>query len=89
MSFKDELNARLSGAFGDNVVGFRLTVMEGAGAVVEGYKGVSFVSTNEIKFRVSKTFLTITGENLEILDINGCEACIAGKVQKVEIATPA
>ena len=85
MPFKDELNNKIAAVFGDNPMGFSITVQEDVGATVVGYRGVSYVSKNEIKFRVSRTFITIFGVNLEILDINGQEAIVGGKITKFEV----
>ena len=92
MPFKDELEQiitrikqKVSDNFGENPLGFSVTVKEGFGAIITGYRGVSYVSEDEIRFRVSKTFVTIFGKNLIIVDINEGEAIVSGTVTRFEV----
>lgn len=85
MGFNDETLSKFYNVFGENVVGFKVTLLEGYGIVVEGHKGLNGLTSEQAVIRVGKTLLFVSGENLQVLDINQNELHLGGKITAVNV----
>ncbi len=65
--------------------GYKYSVFSGNAVVVEGHKGIVGYSSEEVLFAVNKTFLQVTGTNLQIRCMEKHFAVIIGKIHKVEV----
>lgn len=85
MSFIGEILDKFSIDMKENVNGYKITVINGVGVIVEGHRGVIALASNEIKLRINKNYIIIYGESLRIKEISDSDAYIVGKIIKTEI----
>ena len=64
---------------------FSVSVYGGRGVHVEGHKGVSFMSGEEMIFKTKKGVLSIRGMGLKILEIGENDAYITGVIKGVDV----
>lgn len=60
-----------------------VTVFGRVGASVEGHKGVLYFSSEEIRFKTKGRILSISGQNLVIIEVSEHDAVVSGSVEKV------
>ncbi len=70
---------------GEALAPFTYTVYGDGLICVSGYKAVTFYSPTEIKLRIHKGTLAITGEGLKIAEAGGGEIVIKGKISCAQI----
>lgn len=79
MSFLTEMRSRL--AFDEGIAGTLFAVADFHGMVVQGHKGISKFSAEEIVINLKHGKLKITGENLRFLEINKDEIFLEGEIK--------
>lgn len=84
MGFFNEKIVKLGLDPNDCVGGYRVTVFDRCGALIEGHKGILSIDKNEITVRLKKTSLTVKGKNLKIVEINPSEIYVSGSVSALE-----
>ncbi len=84
--FIDELKHKLKT---DAECSFTLTLMGDGFLVASGIKGVLGANGEEVRLRLKKHIASITGSELEIVQIGGGEAYIKGAIRGVNIENQA
>ncbi len=85
MSFIGEILDKFSIDMKENVNGYKITVINGVGALVEGHRGVIALESHEVKLRINKSYILIKGESLKLKEIGDSDAYIVGKIVGTEI----
>ncbi|HKL94713.1 MAG TPA: YabP/YqfC family sporulation protein [Clostridia bacterium] len=80
--FIDEIKAKFPD---DLVADFSFTVFGDSFLVGAGIKSLAYLSENEIRFRVNKRYLLISGTELTLAEIGQGEFAVKGKIASVEI----
>lgn len=84
-SFNDSI-AQICGLELSALVGsYKYSVFGGTTVVVEGHKGITNYSDNEISFRLSDGVLTIAGSDLKIKCLSKNFAVITGRINNVGV----
>lgn len=84
MSFFNEVILKL-GLSPDNCIGGDIvSIYDGAGALIEGHKGLSFIGKEQVTVRLKKGSIDIKGVNLKIEAVNADEVFITGKIISAE-----
>ncbi len=84
MSFFNEIILKIGLKPEDSIGGWKLTLLDGKGALLEGHKGVQSYNNEEIIAKIKGDLLQITGADLKVAEINDLELFIKGKIYKVE-----
>ena len=79
--FFDELKLKLG--LGD-VVHFSVTILGRNAVVIEGVKNVVFSNENQLKARVKKCVVSVSGERLKIKEIGDGNILISGVIGGVQ-----
>ena len=79
--FFDELKLKLN--LGD-VVHFSVTILGRNAVVIEGVKNVVFSNENQLKARVKKCVVSVSGERLKIKEIGDGNILISGVINGVQ-----
>lgn len=85
MSFIGEILDKFSIDMKENVNGYKITVINGVAVLIEGHRGVISLESNEIKLRINKNYIIISGESLNVKEISDSDAYIIGKIARTEI----
>lgn len=84
MSFFNEIILKIGLKPEDSIGGWKLTLLDGKGALIEGHKGVQSYNSEEVVAKIKGDLLQVTGENLKVAEINDLELFIKGKIYKIE-----
>ena len=79
--FFDELKLKLNL---EDVVHFSVTILGRNAVVIEGVKNVVFSNENQIKARVKKCVVSVSGERLKIKEIGDGNILISGVINGVQ-----
>lgn len=79
--FFDELKLKLNL---EDVVHFSVTILGRNAVVIEGVKNVVFSNENQIKARVKKCVVSVSGERLKIKEIGDGNILISGVIGGVQ-----
>ena len=79
--FFDELKLKLNL---EDVVHFSVTILGRNAVVVEGVKNVVFSNENQLKARVKKCVVSVSGERLKIKEIGDGNILISGVINGVQ-----
>lgn len=82
MSFVDEIKDKFKLM---ELSGYRLLLVNGKGVCFEGHRGIYEISDTVIKLRVKKGAVTITGADLNIVEITDSEVYISGIIKGIEL----
>lgn len=80
--FKDEMKKKMS--IKNEVLPFTLTMLSRSKMMLSGVKNVMLSNDNALKFRLSGGSLTVSGENLQIIEIGGGDVYIHGIIGGVQ-----
>ena len=84
MSFFNEIILKIGLKPSEGIGGWKITLLDGKGALLEGHKGIVSYNTQEIVAKLKVGMLQITGDNLKVAEINAQELFVKGKINKVE-----
>ncbi|MBR2919239.1 MAG: YabP/YqfC family sporulation protein [Clostridia bacterium] len=79
--FFDELKLKLNL---EDVVHFSVTILGRNAVVIEGVKNVVFSNENQLKARVKKCVVSVSGERLKIKEIGDGNILISGLINGVQ-----
>ena len=79
--FFDELKLKLNL---EDVVHFSVTILGRNAVVIEGVKNVVFSNENQLKVRVKKCVVSVSGERLKIKEIGDGNILISGVINGVQ-----
>ena len=79
--FFDELKLKLNL---EDVVHFSVTILGRSAVVIEGVKNVVFSNENQLKARVKKCVVSVSGERLKIKEIGDGNILISGVIDGVQ-----
>ena len=79
--FFDELKLKLNL---EDVVHFSVTILGRNAVVIEGVKNVVFSNENQIKARVKKCVVSVSGERLKIKEIGDGNILVSGVINGVQ-----
>lgn len=79
--FFDELKLKLNL---EDVVHFSVTILGRNAVVIEGVKNVVFSNENQLKARVKKCVVSVSGERLKIKEIGDGNILISGVIDGVQ-----
>ena len=79
--FFDELKLKLDL---EDVVHFSVTILGRNAVVIEGVKNVVFSNENQLKARVKKCVVSVSGERLKIKEIGDGNILISGVINGVQ-----
>ena len=79
--FFDELKLKLNL---EDVVHFSVTILGRNALVIEGVKNVVFSNENQLKARVKKCVVSVSGEKLKIKEIGDGNILISGVINGVQ-----
>ena len=79
--FFDELKLKLNL---EDVVHFSVTILGRNAVVIEGVKNVVFSNENQLKARVKKCAVSVSGERLKIKEIGDGNILISGVIDGVQ-----
>ena len=79
--FFDELKLKLNL---EDVVHFSVTILGRNAVVIEGAKNVVFSNENQLKARVKKCVVSVSGEGLKIKEIGDGNILISGVINGVQ-----
>ena len=79
--FFDELKLKLNL---EDVVHFSVTILGRNAVVMEGVKNVVFSNENQIKARVKKCVVSVSGERLKIKEIGDGNILVSGVINGVQ-----
>ena len=79
--FFDELKLKLNL---EDVVHFSVTILGRNAVVIEGVKNVVFSNENQLKARVKKCVVSVSGEKLKIKEIGDGNILISGVINGVQ-----
>ena len=79
--FFDELKLKLNL---EDVVRFSVTILGRNAVVIEGVKNVVFSNENQLKARVKKCVVSVSGERLKIKEIGDGNILISGVINGVQ-----
>lgn len=79
--FFDELKLKLNL---EDVVHFSVTILGRNAVVIEGVKNVVFSNENQLKTRVKKCVVSVSGEGLKIKEIGDGNILISGVINGVQ-----
>ena len=79
--FFDELKLKLNL---EDVVHFSVTILGRNAVVIEGVKNVVFSNENQLKARVKKCVVSVSGERLKIKEIGDGNILISGVIGGVQ-----
>ena len=79
--FFDELKLKLNL---EDVVHFSATILGRNAVVIEGVKNVVFSNENQLKARVKKCVVSVSGERLKIKEIGDGNILISGVINGVQ-----
>ncbi|MBQ9108131.1 MAG: YabP/YqfC family sporulation protein [Clostridia bacterium] len=79
--FFDELKLKLNL---EDVVHFSVTILGRNAVVIEGVKNVVFSNENQLKARVKKCVVSVSGERLKIKEIGDGNILISGVINGVQ-----
>ena len=79
--FFDELKLKLNL---EDVVHFSVTILGRNAVVIEGVKNVVFSNENQLKARVKKCVVSVSGERLKIKEIGDGNILISGVINRVQ-----
>ena len=79
--FFDELKLKLGL---EDVVHFSVTILGRNAVVIEGVKNVVFSNENQLKVRVKKCVVSVSGERLKIKEIGDGNILISGVIDGVQ-----
>ncbi len=79
--FFDELKLKLNL---EDVVHFSVTILGRNALVIEGVKNVVFSNENQLKARVKKCVVSVSGERLKIKEIGDGNILISGVINGVQ-----
>ena len=79
--FFDELKLKLNL---EDVVHFSVTILGRNAVVIEGVKNVVFSNENQLKARVKKCVVSVSGEMLKIKEIGDGNILISGVINGVQ-----
>lgn len=79
--FFDELKLKLNL---EDVVHFSVTILGRNAVVIEGVKNVVFSNENQLKARVKKCIVSVSGERLKIKEIGDGNILISGVINGVQ-----
>ena len=79
--FFDELKLKLNL---EDVVHFSVTIIGRNAVVIEGVKNVVFSNENQLKARVKKCVVSVSGERLKIKEIGDGNILISGVINGVQ-----
>lgn len=79
--FFDELKLKLNL---EDVVHFSVTILGRNALVIEGVKNVVFSNENQLKARVKKCIVSVSGERLKIKEIGEGNILISGVINGVQ-----
>ena len=79
--FFDELKLKLNL---EDVVHFSVTILGRNAVVIEGVKNVVFSNENQLKARVKKCVVSVSGERLKIKEIGDGNILISGDINGVQ-----
>jgi sporulation protein YqfC len=88
MSFFNEMILKIGLKPEDAIGGWKFTLLDGQGALLEGHKGIVSYGENEVIARLKKGSLQIMGEKLKVAELNDSELFIKGKIIKIERVEP-
>ena len=84
-SFNDNI-AQICGLELATLVGsYKYSVFGGTNVIIEGHKGISSYSDNEVSFLLGNKLLKVNGSKLNIKCLNRNFAVVVGDVTKVEV----
>lgn len=79
--FFDELKLKLNL---EDVVHFSVTILGRNAVVIEGVKNVVFSNENQLKARVKKCVVSVSGERLKIKEIGDGNILVSGVINGVQ-----
>ena len=79
--FFDELKLKLNL---EDVVHFSVTILGRNALVIEGVKNVVFSNENQLKARVKKCVVSVSGERLKIKEIGDGNILVSGVINGVQ-----
>ena len=79
--FFDELKLKLNF---EDIVHFSVTILGRNAVVIEGVKNVVFSNENQLKARVKKCVVSVSGERLKIKEIGDGNILISGVIDGVQ-----
>ena len=79
--FFDELKLKLNL---EDIVHFSVTILGRNAVVIEGVKNVVFSNENQLKARVKKCVVSVSGERLKIKEIGDGNILISGVINGVQ-----
>lgn len=79
--FFDELKLKLNL---EDIVHFSVTILGRNAVVIEGVKNVVFSNENQLKARVKKCVVSVSGERLKIKEIGDGNILISGVIDGVQ-----
>ena len=69
----------------EETVGLRVTIFAFRGVVIEGYKGILRISAEEIRLRINKSVLVVSGKNLAVAEASSDEIFIRGDITAIGV----
>ena len=85
MAFLDNVIEKLKITSNTLLSNYAISVYGGEGVHIEGHKGVGYMSSEEIVFKVKKGTISIKGDALKIKEIDTYDAYVTGKITGVEL----
>ena len=80
--FKNEIKKKLD--IKSEILPFTLTMLSRSKMMISGVKNVLLSSDSALKFRLSSGSLTVTGSDLQIVEIGGGDVYVKGVVGGVQ-----
>lgn len=82
MNFIAEMYEKLHKADDESYL-YAIQIFENSGVLIEGHKGMVSLSDKEIKIRLTRGAVTVSGEKLCITYVSKTELCISGDIAGV------
>lgn len=86
MSFVNEMLEKLSVSLGENVGGYKVTLISGVGVCIEGHKGIIRIGEDNINIRINNGSVRIEGKALYLKDVTDSDVFITGSVNMIEVS---
>ena len=80
--YREDIEERMSTALKESIT-YSVTMLGSSGVIVEGHRGIMSYSTEEVKIRTRKKYISILGDNLTIKNINDKDVYVVGAIHEV------